>query len=477
MKKINNNFKKRFLTLLPLTLLPITLVSCSINPTLKQVVKDTLKETLKDDGGKRHNTSKNSLNNNSSQSRENASPNTKSIATSTTLSNRRDVIPQNGETIFVRPPFISNFIIKNTNLKISTIFNHLDSPGLTERKSKENSKKILYKEKEVNSSLITTKGLSFSGQGSQEVSEYLGLSDVFNYVKNSSFHPNLAIYGGDTNIKNQNYFLTQELIKLNPDINSTLVPTTQISSQFKNNEQFLTSLGTKGNYSNQYDKMLYWTNNSNLHVDQINNYDHQFKIDLYKVFTPWLLSDSEVNQIYKKSKEQQATFIRKKLSDHAPVYTDVVVNTQPQIKFNEVISNSDYSKPSTNTLRIAHWNILNYGKDITKAATPEFLVKAKMIATVIKNGGFDIIGLTEINNGQGDSVKLVLDDLRKLNPDANYQLVIQRPTDTNIPTSLLKSNRFGASQQEQVAVIYDANKVELNGDYTYTKAIKFYGVE
>lgn len=44
-------------------------------------------------------------------------------------------------------------------------------------------------------------------QGAQEVSEFLGLIDVINENKDLA---NFVIYGGDTNIKNENFYLARK---------------------------------------------------------------------------------------------------------------------------------------------------------------------------------------------------------------------------------------------------------------------------
>lgn len=109
-----------------------------------------------------------------------------------------------GKTHFVRVPYYVKLHLNNTNKTIGLWANHLDSPDNKDS------------EAEVSSSL-RSKYSRIRSQGAQEVSEFLALKDVLQTPTNDDF----IIYGGDTNIKNENYFLIKEILN-NTNIESTL---------------------------------------------------------------------------------------------------------------------------------------------------------------------------------------------------------------------------------------------------------------
>lgn len=400
----------------------------------------------------------------------------------TTFCTRGNKLPKAQQTIFVRPPFIVEFNLVGTQLKISTLFNHLDSTSKTNRKD--------YREARVDTSKLFYKKF-ISNQGVQEISEFLALGHVLEAAKNSKFKPDLVIYGGDTCIKNENYFFIKELLKNHPTIHSTLSVDQDMTNP-SYNYRFITSLGSSRLYSNQYDKMLYINSSNDLNVNKVESASQDFKIDLYKVFENWLKDDVDISQYYKNWLEKdvdnvnsdskiknEKVFIKSKISDHAPVFTDIRVETDailPTIQLSQMsIPDTNYHKQE-NTIRIAHWNILNYGLALnsSKSKLNEIKIKAKMIANIVYNSGFDIVGLTEINNGKGESVQFILDELNKMDKSQSYQMIIQNVADTNIPEALLLSNQFGRAQQEQVAVIYNKKIAQINDAWSYISPIKNY---
>lgn len=358
------------------------------------------------------------------------------------------------QTHFVRPPFIAKFKIKNTDFSIATIFNHLDSPG-TRKKGEyiEPKPSILLADSSNRQS-------DLNKQGAQEVSEFLGLIDVINENKDLA---NFVIYGGDTNIKNENFYLAR---KYPENIQFTLDRDLKLK---KYDQKFLTSLGTRGKYSEQYDKMFFINQLSNTFKPKIiTNGLLPYKVDIYRTFND-VISKAELENLKGwKSKNNDKSTIRSQISDHAPVFTDVVFsNPIETLKVNETLRKNQTLSKEQNTIRIAHWNILNFGG-------PNQDAKTMAIAATIYKSGFDIIGLTEINDGRGNYVQNIVNLLNKYAGKDRYKFVLQNKKDTNIRPEYLQSNKFGKAQQEQVAVIYDSQNFEFVSSQSYLKPIKYY---
>lgn len=358
------------------------------------------------------------------------------------------------QTHFVRPPFIAKFKIKNTDFSIATIFNHLDSPG-TRKKGEyiEPKPSILLADR-------SNKQSDLNKQGAQEVSEFLGLIDVINENKDLA---NFVIYGGDTNIKNENFYLAR---KYPENIQFTLDRSLKLK---KYDQKFLTSLGTRGKYSEQYDKMFFINQLPNTFKPKIiTNGLLPYKVDIYRTFND-VISKAELENLKGwKSKNNDKSTIRSQISDHAPVFTDVVFsNPIETLKVNETLRKNQTLSKEQNTIRIAHWNILNFGG-------PNQDAKTMAIATTIYKSGFDIIGLTEINDGRGNYVQNIVNLLNEYAGKERYKFVLQNKKDTNIRPEYLQSNKFGKAQQEQVAVIYDSQNFEFVSSRSYLKPIKYY---
>ncbi|AKA49689.1 hypothetical protein VO56_00055 [Mycoplasmopsis gallinacea] len=411
------------------------------------------------------------------------------------------------ETKFVRAPFAKHFSIlpttdANSNnyktlLNVNTIFAHLDSPDVSSRNEFNEPRPSL----ELVDSDISKSNLY--KQGAQEVSEFLAIPDIFKWVTTDPGNPHrqdynvqsISIFAGDTNIKNENYNLAKKLKPIQKQwkvdykkhteikpIHSVLEKDISLKSL---GQKHLTSLGTKGNYVNQYDKM-FWVENYyhsdtmqrwyKIHTIKDNTKD--FKIDILQAFNDFLNKDEIRNRQGYTEKENDDALIRSLISDHAPTYMDIEFlpgevayasdKTVPDIWRNDIpkqITNEDltllnensakvslknnkrkYVK-AQNSVRIGHWNILNYGGDND--------AKSYTIAKIIEKGGFDIIGLTEINYGKGDKVSEILKHLPE-----HYKAAIQDPEDAKIDDEYLSSNRFGKAQQEQVVVIYNSKVVK-----------------
>lgn len=368
--------------------------------------------------------------------------------------NENDYKANHNQTHFVRPPFIAKFKIKNTDFSIATIFNHLDSPS--------SRKKGEYIEPKPSILLAdsSNKQSDLNKQGAQEVSEFLGLIDVINENKDLA---NFVIYGGDTNIKNENFYLARKYPK---NIQFTLDRDLKLK---KYDQKFLTSLGTGGKYSEQYDKMFFINQLPNTFKPKIiTNGLLPYKVDIYRTFND-VISKAELESLKGwKSKKNDKSTIRSQISDHAPVFTDVVFsNPIETLKVNEALRKNQTLSKEQNTIRIAHWNILNFG-------SPNQDAKTKAIAATIYKSGFDIIGLTEINDGSGNYVQNIVNLLNKYAGKDRYKFVLQNKKDTNIRPEYLQSNKFGKAQQEQVAVIYDSQNFEFVSSRSYLKPIKYY---
>ncbi len=128
-----------------------------------------------------------------------------------------------------------------------------------------------------------------------------------------------------------------------------------------------------------------------------------------------------------------------------------------QLEKNDEIINSVSNKNNFKTkpiiqeddeLKIAHWNILNFGN----VSSLQNKFKIEVIAKIISNVDPDVIGLTEINYKSGESVIKIVDSLNKFSTHRNYKFLYQPVSEANPNVS--------EATKEQVAIIYDDNKVE-----------------
>ncbi|QKT05443.1 hypothetical protein [Mycoplasma sp. OR1901] len=365
------------------------------------------------------------------------------------------------ETVFVRPPFGAIFELKNHNNfpNIVTIFDHLDSPG------KKNNNR--YRETSANTNELSHKS-NGSSLGSQEASEFLAIPKLMKYYKKHSNDNSLVIFGGDTNIENDNFNLDKNF---DSDIEKVLT-TLGIG------QKYFTSINRDGTgYVQPYDKMFY-LNGENNYYDVINDKDDpklDFKIDIIKEFNKFSNKEEfKLMKWYKRS-ENENWNIRNRLSDHAPVYLDLNVKTNERINTSNAIINP---KKDSNHLRIAHWNILNYGNDDLNKYRREKEFKYKAIAKFIDNSGFDIVGLTEINDNGSVAVDLILEELNKNNHN-KYKKIVQSVDDSSWKNT--KYSHFDGKQTEQIVIIYNSeilNSVNFNNNknhLTYREKIKLYG--
>ncbi|MFV8414252.1 hypothetical protein ACNQ2B_02295 [Mycoplasma sp. Z707] len=337
------------------------------------------------------------------------------------------------KTAYVRPPFGAQFKLNNHDINFTTIFGHLDSPGSRSKKA--------YTEGAISDKdeIFLNKYQGVEKMGSQEFSEFLALPNVMNDFENISANSNI-IFGGDTNITAQNFALQD-------NFTSNYFATITGLENSQDSLGYYTSIGVRNPYSQPYDKMFF----KNVNKEQLkflttaNTPEKQFKIDILNAFKDNILNEKDKKITGYDSKKAGFGPIRYGVSDHAPVFTDI--ETKFELKTNKAIEK--YVK-GVNTLRIGHWNICNYGSD----KMPPF--KYTSIAKIIAAGGFDILGLTEVNYDQVEKVNEILNILNQIT-GSQYKMVYQDSSDASWANDPVL-NIF-ESQQEQVAIIYDANIV------------------
>lgn len=356
-----------------------------------------------------------------------------------------------GKTHFVRVPYYVKLHLNNTNKTIGLWANHLDSPNNKGSESKP-------------SQSLKSKYPSINSQGAQEVSEFLALKEVMLTPTNDDF----IIYGGDTNIVNKNYFLVKELMN-GTKIQSTLSVKEKLTDRKKYNDTFLTSLGSKNNYTNQYDKMLFINNDEKSFKPTVVQNQHKpFKIDIYKTFRD-VISKQDLKFSSSTLSQTDKKIVRDKISDHAPVLTDIenIFEISTSIVGDKLKTNQNLGKKK-NTIRIGHWNILNYGG---KENNQDSIAKTRAIVTTIEKAGFDAIALTEINDGAGENAAKTL---KKYLPN-HFEIAVQEEKYTQINEHYLNTKRFGKAQQEQVIVVYNKNVFSYYGQsLSWNKPIKYW---
>ncbi|MHA3795717.1 lipoprotein 17-related variable surface protein [Mycoplasma sp. VS31B] len=334
------------------------------------------------------------------------------------------IVKSEDKTVYVRPPFGAQFNLKDTDINFTTVFDHLDSPGA---KGAEKSVKK-----------GTLDGLQKTA-GSQELSEFLALKNVMEEYEDLSKPNSYLIFGGDTNIYAENFYLQKQFENdLKPTIGS-----------LGEDKSYYTSISVQnGYYVNPYDKMFFKNKADNKleTLTTANTPELQFKLDILRAFNDNIIPE-EYKDLSSYGSNLKVPLTR--ISDHAPVFTDIKLKDK---NLESNVSVNIYPK-AENTIRIAHWNILNFGKADVENTRVDSEFKWLSIAKIIEAGGFDIIGLTEINYGASDSVKLIVNELNR-KQGANFKMIVQDPSEASwVGTDW---GRF-ESQQEQIVIIYDAN--------------------
>nr|WP_235659254.1 hypothetical protein [Mycoplasmopsis gallopavonis] len=231
------------------------------------------------------------------------------------------------KTIYVRPPFGASFQFVDSSLNlpnITTIFDHLDSPGATANREEAEASAVL-----TEGGYVTVSNLKKNGV--QELSEFVAIPRVMRYFQAIGNSKDFVIFGGDTNIKDSNFYLQKHSLfnGINP-VTAYLPSKTQLSQK----DDYITSLGTKDNYSQPYDKMFFINNTlDKLFVNQATSENFKsikFKVDIVKGFYNGLWDKKEIKDALEGSDVNKTDFqiIRSVISDHAPVYTDVVLKNK-----------------------------------------------------------------------------------------------------------------------------------------------------
>lgn len=215
---------------------------------------------------------------------------------------------QNGEqernVDFVRPPFGVRFS-KKTNEKenFTLVFTHNDSPGAKASRGE------------------IVAGSEYVEQGSQEIDEALKTKEVMEWFDEKDGENQGLIFFGDTNIKKENK-------------DKPFQPLLNIGYKNALGDDFLTTLNGKdeNQYANPYDKIFY----KGLTLENSNKYD------IRKVFADQIINEQEWKEKVEKNRKEKnekykgkrkkpykpyknpADYIRSAISDHAPVFTDVV---------------------------------------------------------------------------------------------------------------------------------------------------------
>ncbi|QZX49158.1 MnuA family membrane nuclease [Mycoplasma sp. E35C] len=203
----------------------------------------------------------------------------------------------NPNNIYTRPLWYTKFKTKQDNYEFISMFGHFDAPG-------------------ANKNNDETKGPN--NQGSQEILEAKTVSTIFKELKEK--YPETDIVGyADTNIKeeNNNLFDSSEYQLNYIDFND-------------NKEKYKTSLGTKNNYSNTYDKwFVYDAKNSNI----LRKSEIPYKIDIINAFRDKIWDREQSLNGWKASHPNATKLptdfqIIRNVSDHAPIILDINYKTQ-----------------------------------------------------------------------------------------------------------------------------------------------------
>ncbi|VEU75104.1 Membrane nuclease MnuA [Mycoplasmopsis maculosa] len=120
----------------------------------------------------------------------------------------------------------------------------------------------------------------------------------------------------------------------------------------------------------------------------------------------------------------------------------------------EESSKDDYTKnqkdvlDETKSIRIMHWNILNFGGE--KHIKNSF--KFYALSEIIRKSNSSIIGLTEVNFNDGDKISKLVEQINNDDNSNRFKFIIQSE---NEAVSKIHNN-----SKELIAIIYDSTKVK-----------------
>lgn len=214
------------------------------------------------------------------------------------------------EVKFTRPLWYSYWSVKNTNTKFWIINGHLDAPGKSTAKG-------------VQEELSPTiKGLKWTGQGSQEVNEFLDIHNAFESLKKyyqSQTLEDLVIFNGDTNIKKENTVIS----------NNYYVNLGYKTGYINNSGSFEwqnSSMSEKA-YANPYDKFIAYDPKNEFKQAS----EQEFKYDLLKAFQSHLERQKYL-ELYKTDRNLSSTQgitdgqMAFRISDHTFVHSYIKLN-------------------------------------------------------------------------------------------------------------------------------------------------------
>ncbi|VDR42297.1 Uncharacterised protein [Mycoplasmopsis caviae] len=199
-----------------------------------------------------------------------------------------------GSIGYVRPPMGVKFRTKGQiKNNFTFVIDHFDSPGAKKDNSETDSQ--------------------ISGQGTQEADEAFNLKNVMDWFDKHDGENDDLFFMGDTNIKLNNQRKAFDKILSDQYYKSLL----------NDDEQSKTSLKAKWNeYSEPYDKIFF---KSNLKYENASFYP------LYNVFNDGYIKNyATLNEwktyINKTYKSGDAGFIKSAISDHCPIYFDLILS-------------------------------------------------------------------------------------------------------------------------------------------------------
>ncbi|WP_120160593.1 MnuA family membrane nuclease [Mycoplasmopsis bovirhinis] len=214
------------------------------------------------------------------------------------------------EVKFTRPLWYSYWSVKNTNTKFWIINGHLDAPGKSTAKG-------------VQEELSPTiKGLKWTGQGSQEVNEFLDIHNAFESLKKyyqSQTLEDLVIFNGDTNIKKENTVIS----------NNYYVNLGYKTGYINNSGSFEwqnSSMSEKA-YANPYDKFIAYDPKNEFKQAS----EQEFKYNLLKAFQSHLERQKYL-ELYKTDRNLSSTQgitdgqMAFRISDHTFVHSYIKLN-------------------------------------------------------------------------------------------------------------------------------------------------------
>ncbi|QIW61884.1 MnuA family membrane nuclease [Mycoplasmopsis gallinacea] len=151
------------------------------------------------------------------------------------------------------------------------------------------------------------------------------------------------------------------------------------------------------------------------------------------------------------------------------------LGTSENLDNNNLNNVEDNNQPSVeyavrHDLRIAHYNIKNFGILEESEATNEYRYKIKSLAYNISEINPDVIGITELNYNKEYEVSKIVDQLNLYSKSRsrNYKFILQTPEEADNP-------EVNSDTVEQIAIVYDANKIDPSLFSNNSSSASFHG--